>query len=65
MSAFSLYADCLITSGAIQNGVPTNVVLFVIVSVNYRGRVRDRGRVRVINYSVKVRVRAIVYSMAG
>ena len=27
------YADCLITSGAIQNGVPTKVNLF-IVSVN-------------------------------
>ena len=30
---FISYADCLITSGAIQNGVPTKVNLF-IVSVN-------------------------------
>mmetsp|Transcript_145414 Transcript_145414/g.205871 ORF Transcript_145414/g.205871 Transcript_145414/m.205871 type:complete len:256 (-) Transcript_145414:496-1263(-) len=34
ISAFPSYADNLMTSGAIQKGVPTNVVRFVIVSVN-------------------------------
>ncbi len=29
------YADCLMTSGAIQNGVPTNVFLLICVSVNW------------------------------
>ena len=31
---FSSYLDCLITSGAIQKGVPTNVCLLVMVSVS-------------------------------
>lgn len=29
------YADCLITSGAIQNGVPTNVLRLFIVFVSW------------------------------
>lgn len=31
---FESYADCFITSGAIQNGVPTKVFLFICVSVS-------------------------------
>ena len=34
MSADASYCDCLITSGAIQNGVPTKVVRLVMVSVS-------------------------------
>lgn len=32
---FESYADCCITSGAIQKGVPTNVSLFICVSVSW------------------------------
>ena len=31
---FESYADCFITSGAIQNGVPTNVCRLLVVLVN-------------------------------
>src|SRR3989442_926492 len=33
ISAFASYADCFMTSGAIQNGVPTKVFLLEVVLV--------------------------------
>lgn len=34
-ATFESYADCLMTSGAIQKGVPTNVFLLLVVVVNW------------------------------
>ena len=34
MSALASYADCLMTSGAIQKGVPTKVLLLLVVLVS-------------------------------
>ena len=34
LCTFESYADCFITSGAIQKGVPTNVFLFTMVFVS-------------------------------
>ena len=35
MSALPSYPDCLMTSGAIQNGVPTNVFFLVMVAESW------------------------------
>ena len=35
ISALASYADCLMTSGAIQNGVPTKVFLLLVVFVSW------------------------------
>ena len=35
ISALASYADCLMTSGAIQNGVPTKVFLLLVVLVSW------------------------------